>query len=253
VVPADVASWLTIEPGAFELTDWNRASPLLQHVQLLDVQFTEQAVYQDSATQRDLETAGYEVLAVGAKGPLVLAAQVEDRREFTLLCHPDRSSLPYRIGFPILIANVLELGRQAVGLGDVSAVATGVLPPWRGTPTAQYTLSTPLGEQVVVADERGLVSGVPVPVAGRYALSLGGKPVREIGVGLLSPAETSLTRVEQLDLTEQAVSATNAPLPMDRPLWRYLTVAALLVLMAEWWLFQRRPGPLWGRITPQRG
>lgn len=68
-------------------------------------------------------------------------------------------------------------------------------------------------------------------------------PPRHIGASLLSPAETSLAAVTQIEFADQlTVAATTAVPKADRSLWWLLACAGFVVLLVEWWWFQRRPG-----------
>jgi hypothetical protein len=91
--------------------------------------------------------------------------------------------LPYRVGFPIFVANVVQGARQQAGLAEARATR-----------------------------------------------------------GLLSPSETSLAAVEQIQFNERLTVAASAPLKSDRSLWRLLALLALGVLVVEWWYFSRKPG-----------
>jgi hypothetical protein len=58
---------------------------------------------------------------------------------------------------------------------------------------------------------------------------------------LTSSAETGLAVTEKLQFKEVEVNADEEELPSDKPLWRYFAFAGLGLLLAEWWVFQRRP------------
>ncbi len=69
------------------------------------------------------------MLASSRTGPLLLERRVGTRLEYYLLFHVDRSTLPFRVGFPILAANLLEIVRLQAGLSEVRGSRSGVLPP----------------------------------------------------------------------------------------------------------------------------
>ena len=83
---------------------------------------------------------------------------------------------------------------------------------------------------------------MPAPRVGRYELASGGEPLGSVGVGLLAESETSLRTAGQLKFREVAVEAAAEKVDRDRPLWTWLAWAALFLLLAEWWVFHRRPG-----------
>ncbi|OYW21213.1 MAG: hypothetical protein B7Z55_06035, partial [Planctomycetales bacterium 12-60-4] len=118
VVPTDVQPLVEVTSEFADVVDWNRTSDLLRHVQLLDVQFGDNPVSQPGIGERDYELAGYEILAQGAKGPLILEKATNTGVDYFLLFHTDRSTLPYRVGFPILVANAVQIALDRSGLAE---------------------------------------------------------------------------------------------------------------------------------------
>jgi hypothetical protein len=162
---------------------------------------------------------------------------------FALLFQTDRSTLPYRVGFPIFVANMVQAALEQAGLAEALANRTGVLPPVTLAPHGRYQVQTP-GHAIEEAagDEHGAVSGVAARQAGEYSFMENGAPRRRVGVGLLSPTETSLAGVAQIQFNEQLQVAVAAAVKTDWPLWPPLLLAALGVLLGEWWFFQKKPG-----------
>jgi len=166
------------------------------------------------------------------------------RLEYYFLPHTDHSTLPYRVAFPILAANLVEIGRVQSGLSEVHESRTGVLPPLQLKPKTTYRVTGPAGNRVdVTSTDTGLVNGVAAPAIGQYRVTEGGTEVARIGVSLLDSMETSLVPVSQLQFRENLqVAATSARLDADRPLWPMILLLGLGILLVEWWYFQRRPG-----------
>jgi Ca-activated chloride channel homolog len=91
------------------------------------------------------------------------------------------------------------------------------------------------------AGEDGVVSGIPAPKTGEYVLKIGAR-VQSIGASLLSPSETSLAAVEEIEFGDRiSVTAEPTMLKSDRSLWWMLAAAGFGLLLVEWWWFQRRP------------
>ncbi len=129
------------------------------------------------------EKLGYTVLASGRTGPRLLERRVGTRLEYYLLFHVDQSTLPFRVGFPILAANLLEIGRLQAGLAEVRGSRTGVLPPLQLKPRTTYRVAGPNGGAVDAStSESGVLNGVsaladrpamlPSSRAGRRAASV---------------------------------------------------------------------------------
>lgn len=242
-VPFELQRIIELSTNGAAVVDWRRDAPVLQHVQLADLVVLDQPRFAPDASESELENLGYEVLIHGEHGPLLVRKQDADALRFALLFDSDRSTLPYRVGFPIFVANIVQAARQQAGLADALANRTGVLPALALTPGAHYQVRTPAQTtEAAVADERGLVSGVSAPWAGYYALLENGSVRRRVGVGLLSPSETSLAGVDQIQFNERLEVAAAAVVKTDWPLWPLLLLSALAVLLVEWWFFQKKPG-----------
>lgn len=242
VIPAELQSLVKMETGLADVIDWVRTSPMLRHVQLFDVQIADKPANQNGATDREFELAGYEVIVQSRTGPLVLEKRGEGGLDEYFLFHPDRSTLPYRVGFPILISNLRELAQQKSGLTDARSAPTGALPPLALAPDTAYRIVGPNGRtDTGRSDGSGLLSGAGAPVIGEYQIQAGGVTKATVGVSLLSPAETSLAAIPRLQFPEVAVAAASSGVKNDQPLWPWFAAAALAFLLIEWWYFQRPP------------
>lgn len=243
-IPPDISDLVTVEEELATVVDWNRTAPLLRHVLLSEVQIGQNTVYAEGASESDLEERGYEVLVDGNTGPLVLQKREGLAASFYFLFHTDRSTLPYRVAFPILVSNAVEAALQQASLSEVNAAPTGVLPPLSLEADREYMIRDPQGSTVTVTSTvNGLLTGAPAGVVGRYDVLDEGEVVASVGTGLLNSIETSLESVEEFQFTEVAVSTTESDmLEADRSLWWLLALLAFFVLLAEWWYFQRARG-----------
>lgn len=244
VIPSDLQELINVEEDVSYVTDWNRTAPMLRHVQLADVQIGEQPKLAVGAATKDLEERGYEVLIDGNAGPLLLQRRTGLSVSYWFTFHTDRSTLPYRVGFPILAANAIESALKQASLSDVAAAPTGVLPPVSVEGSRSYTIQTPDDQTLSVeSNPSGILEGIPASRVGRYDVLDGSNLATSIGTGLLSSTETSLKPVEELRFSELTVATDEAQqLDSDRPLWWILALLAFGVLMFEWWYFQRARG-----------
>ncbi len=243
VLPDDLTRLVRIEDALAQVIDWQRSTPLLQHVLLTDVQIADRPVSAEGVRDRDYEEMGYEILAQGRTGPLILKKETGGRTEHYFLFNTDRSTLPYRVGFPILVSNAVQVAMQQAGLSEVRGEQTGVLPERHLKPDAMYDVQSPDGTRSPVrAASDGVLSGVAAPAIGRYTIAESGREVASIGVSLLTVTETALATVDQLQFRELAVGKAGEMLKSDHPLWPALAALGFALLLVEWWYFQRRPG-----------
>jgi Ca-activated chloride channel homolog len=247
VIPPQLSNVIEIVREPAMVVDWRRATPLLEHVDLNDLVLAEHVQWIGEANEQDLENLRFESLVYGPKGPLLVQRTSPGRAtpgEFYMLFHSDRSTLPFRLGFPILVQNLTErMAMHEAGLLEVTGDRAGVLPPLRLAPGARYTVVGPAGyERSESADDRGVLDGVPAPSVGRYTIREGGDEKLRLGVSLLQREESLLAAVEELHLAELKVAATTMQIETNRPLWMLLAWLALAMLAVEWWFYQKRPG-----------
>jgi hypothetical protein len=244
LIPPELQRFVELGTNGSAVVDWHRDAPVLQHVQLADLVVLDQPRFAANAGEGDLENLGYEVLIHGQRGPLLVQKKDSEATRFALLFHTDRSTLPYRVGFPIFVANIVQAALEQAGLAEALAGRTGVLPPMTLSPNGRYQVQTPRQTpEPVTADARGIVSGVAAPRVGYYSFLENGVPRRRVGVSLLSPSETGLAGVAQIEFNERLqVAAATEVVKTDRPLWPVLLLAALGVMLVEWWFFQKKPG-----------
>jgi Ca-activated chloride channel homolog len=245
-VPEDLASLVELESGLADIVDWQRTAPLLQHVQLLDVQIADQPKLAKGIGEREFELAGYEILAQSRTGPLILERPGEGRLDIHFLFHPDRSSLVYRVGFPILVQNIVQIALQRAALSEARAQSTGTLPPMKLQPDTDYRVTGPNGfTESSKSDKDGYLTGIGAPYVGQYEVAGAAEPHR-VGISLMSARESSLESVEKLNFPEVSVSASESAVKSDQPLWGWLAATGLLLLVVEWWYFQKKPAGIPG-------
>jgi Ca-activated chloride channel homolog len=241
IVPEEIRALVNVEKAPGQVIDWRRDSPTLQHVGFDDVLFSENPHNAADVTDTSYRERGFEILAEGPQGPMILEKNETDQQRVVMLGHPDRSTMPYRVGFPVFISNLVQAGLRRAQLSEVASAATGVLP---AIPVAAETTVNIAGPGKYSRSEKsgsdGRLAGVPAPRVGEYTISGAGEPIR-IGASLLSAAESGLAGVDQIEFAEQLkVTASSASPLVDRSLWWVLACIALGVLAVEWWWFNRR-------------
>ncbi|WP_339682336.1 VWA domain-containing protein [Gimesia maris] len=241
-VPEDLTKLISLESNLTDVVDWNRSSSLLRHVELADVQISQQPVWAENANVEDLESLGYEVLIHGRLGPLLLQKRDAGELEYYYLFNTDRSTMPYRVGFPIMVSNLIQLTLQEAGISETQAAATPILPPLELQPDTQYEILTPAGNELrAESDQNGWISGVAALHTGQYTVNGAGAKNIKISVSLLNPLETSLVSEDEIQFSEVPVTATQTQVDSDKPLWGEFAFIAFLLLLGEWWYFQKRP------------
>ncbi|TWT52338.1 hypothetical protein KOR42_30240 [Thalassoglobus neptunius] len=242
VLPDDLASLISIQDEPAEVVDWERDAQILQHVQLKEVIISEMPVKNEGISDVSIEDLGYSILAHGTQGPLIVSQRVGIGKRYFLLFHTDRSTLPYRVGFPVFIANAINEAMQFASLSDIRAPSTGVLPAQVMNEPGTYRVTTPEGRhEERSTDADGVLKGISAPEVGEYQIRKSGDLVAKIGVSLLNPTESRLETVDTITFNELSVEAEQQTVQQDAPLWTWFAAAGFIVLLFEWWYFQRRP------------
>lgn len=238
--PNELRNVLESGSGLTRFLDWDRSESLLQHTRFRDVEIADALQFAPGVDEATLEELGYVTIASGTNGPLIIRKRSRTGLRYHLLFHTGRSTLEFRVAFPVLVANAVSIARREASVGEVVASTTGSLPALKLDPETAYDISGPDGStQAAVTDEAGQLTGVTAANAGRYEVLDGSELRATASVSLLSPSETKLTAVDDLQFEEQSVSSSDELLETDWPLWTPLTLVALALVLTEWWVFQR--------------
>lgn len=240
-VTPDVAKSL-VKPtsGLTRFLDWDRTTPLLRHMQLRDVEIAEAMRSMDEVDESSFEEVGYSVLASGTEGPLILRNRSAARLTFHTLFHTSRSTLEFRVAFPVLVTNLVQLARQEASVGEVSGNQTGVLPAFKVEGGTGFSITGPDDSvQTIQAGDDGQLRGVAANLVGEYRFRGEMTEPFSLNVNLLNSDETTLASVDSIEFDEQSISSADELLDNDRPLWSILTLLAFGVLLVEWWFFQQ--------------
>ena len=239
-IPESLVGLIEIAEQAGRVIDWQRSDPLLQHVQLAGVSLLRVPQYINDAGQREVEEAGYRVTAEVEGGPLIVRRQDGRNVQYVMPLPIDQSTLTYRVGFPVMVANAVDLGFRQAELSAIRGVQAGVLPPIPVERTGTYVIEGPEGSEATfeVGSER-VIRGVVADELGDYEISREGESVRTLGVNLLDATESSLSSVDEIIFSEVAVEASEEEIDQEQPLWRWLALGALALMLLEWWYFHR--------------
>lgn len=246
VIPAALSGMIELKEEIGTVVDWNRTTPLLRHVQLAEVQAGEQPAWVGTANEEAVEKLGFEVLIDGAAGPLLLQKREGLSVSYWFTFNTDKSTLPYRVSFPIIAANAVESALKQASLSEVAAAPTGVLPSLNLEAERKYVIKGPDDQSTeVTTNSAGLLTGVPGAKVGRYDVMEGSDVVASVGTGLLNSLETSLVRIEEIKpLDGTAKVEQTDKVDTDKPLWWLMALGAFLLMLFEWWYFQRARGAM---------
>jgi Ca-activated chloride channel homolog len=241
VVPSDVPLEVLGRLERPTIMDWDRAHPVMRHVEFAKV------TIEDAMRIRPLAAGRPVVEAVG--GPIVYALEEPERKALFVGFDLFKTDFPLRVAFPLVLSNTLRWLHPA-GLDQSSfQFATGqpiLLPAPHGVTTV--TVTTPSSRVVQGRVTRGMVSFTETDEAGIYTLATSRGETR-VAVNLADADESKLTP-HPLP-APSAHGPVAAPVPVQREFWALFVILAVLLLVAEGLLYWRRQSA--GRLRAPSG
>lgn len=236
--------------GVGVIIDWTRDHPAMKNLMLDDVQAGAMPVLEVS---REL---GATVLAKGDRGPAVVEMQTPAVRAIVVGFDVMKSTWPLRVSYVVFLAQAVQY------LGDEGSVQeTGR----QSQPGREIRDRLPAGAQDVdvrkmpdgertplIAGADGSVIIGPLGTTGLYEVSwkgaagptdqiVSGRAVRLYAVNLNDSGESDVRAATRLPLASDVATASlKTRTEGVRRLWPWLLLGALLVLMVEWWVYNRK-------------
>ncbi|MGQ9814559.1 MAG: VWA domain-containing protein [Candidatus Roseilinea sp.] len=225
--------------GQFSNTGYVRteAHPIMDAVDWRGVNIQSAALLDAPAWLRPLvQTQGGPALYAGRRNEASSAGLQTSGRVVVIPFDLRRSDLPLQIAFPVLIANVVEWLAPTQGASVPASIRPGEAVPLPPDSVVQL----PDGS-VVTVGERGfadtdqlgiyqvVVSGARAPIRSDFAVNFFNRAESNIAPNLQAMAGR----------TELAPAAGAETTISQREIWPWLATLALIVLLVEWWIYQR--------------
>ena len=147
---------------------------------------------------------------------------------------------PLRLSFPLFMQNLVAWVPTA-SLAEQTYVATGepiTIVPTPDATAGTVTLPGGATEAIALDPTRPTYFGNTAR-AGLYTVQHG-EQVERHAANLLDFHESAVTPAAALEIGRSEVAAERDRIRQNRELWRWLVLAALAVLAAEWWVYSRR-------------
>ena len=216
-----------------EVIDWARQHPLLQFVELSDVQIEE------SLALRPLD--GAQSLIDSDGGSLLSVIDEPSLRVVTLGFDLMRSDLPLRVAFPVLINNLLRwLHPESEGAVAGQVQAGTPYPLFFETSVADVTVQNPQGAEQTYEVQSNPWLFSDAQQVGVYIFRYG-ESKRYLTVNLLDAAESDIAPAKALPTFAPSddASSRQAVGMVQTPLWPYLLLMAMVVGFGEWLVWCR--------------
>jgi hypothetical protein len=242
--------------GAPQIIDWQRSHPLLNLVELGNIGVVDSLVVRPPS--------GGKVLVDSTKGP-IMAIAPRDGYEDAVLgfeivgqnAEGERTAntnWPRRISFPNFCLNVFQYLGGASADGQNEVIRPGE-PAEIDLPETKDALTVILpdgSKRAIDSPEAGKLVFHETDQPGSYEVQAGGNVLARFAVNLFDREESDvrlrarqdgekgLQEVESLSIGYVDVAAESPSSPMRKELWTALLLAALAVLVLEWYIYNRR-------------
>jgi hypothetical protein len=189
----------------------------------------------------------YMVLVEAPEGPLILTLDRSDLHLVYVAFDPLDSNWPFRRSFVNFVANAIEhLGRagdSVIGRTLVPGEAIALKLP-AGSRDAEITLPDGSTEKVAV-DADGNFSWGPVALVGLYRIGYlePGNETRQERLAAVNIGDANEARIEpreSLDLGTTTVQGVSVAESRRGALWPWILGLGLLIVLSEWWYYQRQ-------------
>jgi Ca-activated chloride channel homolog len=180
-------------------------------------------------------------------GPLLLAGEIDGRQVALMPFNLRESDLPLQIGWPVLMANLMEWFTPRAAITAAESLHVGeslaIRPPF-GADTIR--IQRPDGETDTLLATRDLEAYARTDQPGIYTIEVlrDGEVAasQPVAVNLFSALESDITPVALEDLRLEGTTITIAGEPElgQREYWPLAALLALLVLLIEWYVYHRR-------------
>jgi Ca-activated chloride channel family protein len=216
------------------IVDWKSAHPLLRYVSFDNVRVLE------SLTAR---TPSWAVsLVESPQRTLILAGELGRQRIVWIGFDVLDSEWPWRVSFPIFIANAadwLNPANARTGQLSVKAGDPFRLPLLEPTTSAQVTLPDGTTRELKLDPTANELVFGGTQKSGVYRLRLGTNDT-VFCANLLDATESNIKPHDELQLGKHTKVAATTTKRANMEVWRTIATLGLLVLLGEWWYYHRR-------------
>ena len=216
------------------IVDWRTTHPLMHYVGFDTVQV---------AKSLQVKTPSWGVsLVESPQATLMAAGELGHQRIVWVGFDTLESTWPYRVSYPIFLANVADWLNPASERNNQLLVHAG--DPFRfrsppGVTNGTITLPDGTNRELTVDPKAGDVVFGDTLKQGVYHLSIGSNEI-PFCVNLLDSTESNIKPHEELQFGKFVKVEATTLHRTNFELWRHIAAAGLGVLMLEWWYYHKR-------------
>ena len=154
------------------------------------------------------------------------------------------SDWPQKLSFPLFMQNCVSWLGGAAKFSSSSGTSPGELVRIRTkVPTQSISVENPAGSRIALQprqDKSFIYSGAET--TGIYEVTNQDSDSLDqlLSVNLLDPRESNLAVRDELEIGYEEISKTTGSVPARKEYWTWVILAALIVLLVEWYIYNRR-------------
>jgi hypothetical protein len=220
---------------------WKREDPVMQYVELGELQ-----VYKALFLEREPELIE---LVSAPESPLIaykdFGGTVGGVRRYFVTFSPLVDSNWWRQNsLLIFLPNIVAQTRVRHSIGMPQLLTTGTAAKlWNvgeeAAGTGSVTVVTPEGSKETLEAKDGAAEFEKTEKVGFYEVTAG-KKKSSFAVNLLNSTESDIRPRSLQTAAGSNVEETASVASVNKEVWHWLAIAALVVLVAEWWVYHRR-------------
>ena len=249
-IPDGLGLSITDTVGIDEVIDWDQSHPVMR-----DLELGGRITIADAPRVEIADDSAARVLAETGAGPVIFDAATGSTRAIVVAFDPDQSSWPFDVSYVVFLATAVEtLGGVGADQPELaSARPGGTLSPRLPAGARNVRVRIPNAPDMdLTPAPDGRVAFGPITRTGLYTLEWSGpagardtvdgtRVSRALAVNLLELAETDIRPKDTLPFASGSVTAAAAgSADAPRRLWPWLLVFALVVMLFEWWVYNRK-------------
>ena len=220
-------------PGEF-VYDWDEQHPVLRHV-VLNYLRVGQCRRMELPKRAD-------VLVEGETTPIVAAVSEGPSRFVIVAFHVYESNWPLRVSFPVFVYNAVRYLSDSIAVAPSQSVRPGTaasIPVLAGA--ERITVKRPDGRSDALdVGERQGVYYSDTKRLGVYRVEPAVGGYEAFAVNLLNPTESNIRPKTDFAIGSEQVSSSETIRRKNQPLWPWLMLGVLAVLLLEWFIYNRR-------------
>jgi Ca-activated chloride channel homolog len=227
-------------PQPVRVIDQVTNHPVMHNVSLIDLQVKASLIGELPGGIPLVETTG---------APLIWLREADERKTIIFAFDPfDLAISDFALtvpAAPILMSQCLEWLGAATARIQPDVVKTGEAVTIRldhPAEIAEIAVRLPDGSLVELPERSARIPFIETNRVGVYTVSVDGRTFGRFAVNLLNPGESNLAPPES-GTDSEGIEVDKAPeteAEVNREVWSYAAFVALLMLVAEWWVYHRR-------------